>query len=205
MPRDPERSRQMRDERREQILAAALTLFADKGLAATKIAEIAREAGIAQGLVYHYFETKEAIYTAIVGRAMEQLASAALELEKLPLSPREKIATALGRLLEQIAESEEVARRFVLTSQVGVSIATPRQALAIHRKHRDVPYRVVARILRAGQRDGTVRPFDADQMATVFWTTVKGIAMHRVARGKRFVPPDPEILLSALFVDGRSR
>ena len=45
----------IKDTRREQILSAALKIFAARGFAATKISDIVRAGGISHGLVYHYF------------------------------------------------------------------------------------------------------------------------------------------------------
>ena len=49
-------------ERKQQLLDAAARLFADRGYAETRILDICREAGVAKGLFYWYFETKEAVF-----------------------------------------------------------------------------------------------------------------------------------------------
>ena len=54
------------EDRREQILDAAMRVFAEKGFARTTNKDIAREAGITAGLIYHYFESKEAVFKAII-------------------------------------------------------------------------------------------------------------------------------------------
>jgi len=54
------------EDRREQILDAAMHVFAQKGFARATNKDIAREAGITPGLIYHYFESKEALLMAIV-------------------------------------------------------------------------------------------------------------------------------------------
>lgn len=53
------------EDRREQIMEAALRVFAKKGYTRTSNKEIAREAGITPGLIYHYFASKEALLRAI--------------------------------------------------------------------------------------------------------------------------------------------
>src|SRR5829696_4229797 len=57
--------------RREQILQTALTLFAAQGFDATSTRQIAREAGIAEGLIFHYFPTKASLLTAILQDRLE--------------------------------------------------------------------------------------------------------------------------------------
>lgn len=56
--------RQQAEERREQILDAAIRIFCEKGFAGTTIRDIAREVGVTEGLLYHYFESKEALENA---------------------------------------------------------------------------------------------------------------------------------------------
>jgi len=56
--------RQQAEERREQILDAACRVFAEKGFAGTSIRDIAREIGVTEGLLYHYFENKEQLMHA---------------------------------------------------------------------------------------------------------------------------------------------
>ncbi len=54
------------EDRREQIIDAAMRVFAQKGFSRATNKDIAREAGITPGLIYHYFENKEAVFQAIV-------------------------------------------------------------------------------------------------------------------------------------------
>lgn len=56
--------RQQAEERREQILDAAIRIFCVKGFAGTSIRDIAREVGVTEGLLYHYFDSKEALEQA---------------------------------------------------------------------------------------------------------------------------------------------
>ena len=57
--------------RREQILKTALKLFAAQGFDATSTRQIAKEAGIAEGLIFHYFPTKASLLTAILEDRLE--------------------------------------------------------------------------------------------------------------------------------------
>ena len=52
-------------ERRRQILQAAVRTFAEKGYHAARVSDIAKEAGVAYGLVYHYFTSKEAVLESV--------------------------------------------------------------------------------------------------------------------------------------------
>lgn len=94
MPRTAEQLESIREESREKILSHSLRLFARQGYAATSVRQIAREAGISQGLLYNYFEGKEAVLRAIVERSMADIQES-FERAAGKATPRERI----GRLI----------------------------------------------------------------------------------------------------------
>src|ERR1043166_2154812 len=57
------------EDKRALILAAAVRVFAKQGYEATRVGDIAKEAGVAYGLVYHYFGSKEAVLEAVFREA----------------------------------------------------------------------------------------------------------------------------------------
>lgn len=69
---NPEKKTTLRDEkaeeRRIQLIDTALEIFAKKGFAKTSVRELAAEAGVAQGLMYHYFKSKDQLLEAVVER-----------------------------------------------------------------------------------------------------------------------------------------
>jgi len=69
-PRTSKQNSRIRDERREQILHAALKVFARCGFAAARMTDIAAEAGISTGLAYHYFASKEDLFHELVALAL---------------------------------------------------------------------------------------------------------------------------------------
>ncbi len=194
MPRSEAQNRQMRDERRAQILSTALNLFAARGLAATKITDIAAAARMSQGLLYHYFGTKEEIYVELIRVAFSGMNEAVRALEQMPLSPRDKIEKAITELVRLLTGDADFAQYFMLTAQASLSTAIPDEAAAIIRARRQAPYQAMARIMRAGQRDGSIRAHDADELAVVFWVLIKGLAMQRAAFGRKFRAPVPRLL-----------
>jgi AcrR family transcriptional regulator len=191
----------MRDARREQILTAALRVFSEKGLAATRISDIATASAISQGLLYHYFPSKEDIYAELVRTAITRMHDAAVGLARRKGSPAAKILMALTELVRMLEGREDVARYFMLTAQASFSSAVPPAVTALIRSQRLGPYRSMARIFRAGQRDGSIRRHDADELAVVFWTMIKGLAMQRAAFGKAFKAPDPHFLATIFLSD----
>jgi AcrR family transcriptional regulator len=65
------RWRRRKEARPEEILEAALSLFTEKGFAATRMNDIAKLAGISKGTLYLYFDSKEAIFKAVVQQLVE--------------------------------------------------------------------------------------------------------------------------------------
>jgi AcrR family transcriptional regulator len=63
----------MSDTRRAHVLDAARRVFADKGVEGASIREIAREAGYTAGALYSYFDSKEAIYGALLAESLDRL------------------------------------------------------------------------------------------------------------------------------------
>ncbi len=76
------RWRRRKQDRPAEILAAALKMFSMKGFAATKLDEVAKEAGVSKGTLYLYFESKEALFKAVVTEfVLPQIAKAEEQAE----------------------------------------------------------------------------------------------------------------------------
>ena len=60
------RWRRLPEERPKQILEAALAVFAERGLAAARLEDIAKRAGVSKGTIYLYFENKEELFRGVV-------------------------------------------------------------------------------------------------------------------------------------------
>jgi AcrR family transcriptional regulator len=73
VPRSSKQIERIRERSRERILRTALVLFARHGFARTSVRMLAEEAGISQGLLYNYFEGKQALLRAIYERHMEEV------------------------------------------------------------------------------------------------------------------------------------
>src|ERR1700753_3540305 len=65
-PSEP-RWRRLPEERPRQILAAALEVFGERGLAAARLEDIAKRAGVSKGTIYLYFSNKEELVRAMIG------------------------------------------------------------------------------------------------------------------------------------------
>ncbi len=91
MTTEPRWRRLEPDERREQILACAMKLFGERPYAAVSTTELAAQAGVARGLINHYFGTKRDLYLEVVRR---MVTIPRFAVEQLPDGPLEKRVTA---------------------------------------------------------------------------------------------------------------
>jgi len=90
------------DERRAQILACARRLFSERPYAAVSTSDIAREAGVARGLLHHYFGTKRELYLEVV-RQMVRVPSNPVPLQ----SPGRGLEVVIGESVERWLEMLE--------------------------------------------------------------------------------------------------
>jgi TetR/AcrR family fatty acid metabolism transcriptional regulator len=96
-------------DKREAILRAAIKVFAGKGYFNSKVADIAKEAGIADGTVYLYFKSKDEILHSFFDRAMEDfIAEGKKQLAEIE-SPKEKLRRIAQLHLERLGADRELA------------------------------------------------------------------------------------------------
>lgn len=99
-PQAPARRRR-KDDRPGEIVAAALSLWAERGFAATRADDIAARAGVAKGTIYLYFPTKEAIFIAAVET---RLAQALGRMEAGALASDASTRALLQAFFDEVAE-----------------------------------------------------------------------------------------------------
>ena len=96
-------------DKREAILRAAIRVFAHNGYFNSKVADIARDAGVADGTVYLYFKNKEDILHSVFHRSVDNaIAEARTQLASLQ-DPREKLRQIAHLHLERLGADRELA------------------------------------------------------------------------------------------------
>ena len=95
------------EDRREQIMDAAMRVFAQKGYSKATNKDIAREAGITTGLIYYYFESKEALLYAILEARTPLKLMASFPSQALALPPEQFFPMLLQQVLD-IVEGEDM-------------------------------------------------------------------------------------------------
>ncbi len=179
-------------ERKEQLLACAAELFAERGYAETRVADIVRAAGVAKGLFYWYFENKEAVFRELV------------EVNRLRL--RRAQGTAIDPAAEplmRIRQGAEASVRFMATYAHFFALLEvenlEKQFADELRKGTEVHAADVAAVLREGIADGTVRDENAELLAFGVVGTV-GYYGHFHRTGRLPIPVDELAAFVGRFV-----
>jgi AcrR family transcriptional regulator len=139
------------EEKRRLILDAAVRVFARQGYHDSRVGDIAKDAGVAYGLVYHYFESKEAVLEAVFREAWGRLVTAVGEVEASEAPAPEKLRTVIKIVLRTWRDDPNLVRLLVRevtrTSHLQREIDDIAQAFAL-----------LERIVAQGQEEGTIRP-----------------------------------------------
>jgi AcrR family transcriptional regulator len=118
------------DERREEIVAAAMRLFAGHGYAGTTTDAVARAAGISQPYVVRLFGGKRALFVAVVDAAFDTIASALADVPRTA-SPDERLAI-MREVYREITDRRELALVIVQAVGAAVDDADVRAAVQAH-------------------------------------------------------------------------
>lgn len=92
-----------------RLLREARRAFSDKGLADTRIDDIARAAGVTKQLVYHYFGSKEQLFASVLDESAQELLADLLTLELDHLPPTQALRLLLGHLFDQYRADPELS------------------------------------------------------------------------------------------------
>ena len=90
------------EQRREQLLDAAVDLAAGGDVGAVSVQDLARRAGVSEGLLYHYFPTKDALVAAALRRAADALLAELDIAATSDGSPQERLAAGLAAYLDHV-------------------------------------------------------------------------------------------------------
>jgi TetR/AcrR family transcriptional regulator, fatty acid metabolism regulator protein len=148
----------MGEDRSRQILDAAVKVFAAEGYEASRVGDIAREAGVAYGLVYHYFGSKDAVLEAVFHEAWGRLLAAVALAEQTGEDAAEQLALVVKIVLRTWRDDPDLVR--LLVREV---TRNPH----IHDELDEIgqAFASLERIVRRGQAEGTFRPEPDAQVA----------------------------------------
>jgi TetR/AcrR family fatty acid metabolism transcriptional regulator len=139
-------------DKKDAILRAAVTVFAEKGYFNAKVADVARVAGIADGTVYLYFKSKEEILHSIFDQAMKKfIAEGKRELAKID-SPVDRLKKIAELHLKRLGDDRELAIVFQVELRGSTKFMQEFSASGFH-DYLDV----ICKTIEHGQRAGVFR------------------------------------------------
>ena len=179
------------EEKRRLILDAAVRVFARKGFHTCRVGDISEEAGVAHGLLYHYFSSKDELLETVFRETWSDLLAAIREVEASEAPAREQLRQVAAIMLRAWRRQPDLVR--VLVRDVARSPALLGRVDAL-----DDALSEIARIVERGQADGEFRPdLDPRLASLVFyggietiltsWVLGRGGDDEDVARAERVV------------------
>jgi TetR/AcrR family fatty acid metabolism transcriptional regulator len=141
-------------EKRRAILHAAVRVFAEKGYQGCRIADVARQAGVAYGLVYHYFQSKEALLESVFAEQWTLFIQSIRAIAEGPGTAPDQLASVC-RFAIDVYKTAPAAVRVLL-----LEVARTPNALRAGstRDTFETALRLVADVVRRGQTAGELRP-----------------------------------------------
>jgi len=106
------RKRKPYQERRQELMAAAAKLFAERGYDATRVSDIVAAVGVSQATFFWYFPTKEHVLVAMMEEMVEELLRLAAEMRRMGLSARERIVALVAKTFDLFVPRLELVELF---------------------------------------------------------------------------------------------
>ena len=150
-------------DRRRQILDAAIRVFARQGFHSCRVSDIADEAGVAYGLVYHYFRSKEQVLNELFSERWSLLLAASEEVARQQISGREKLDAVARFIIDSYRHDPELMKVII--------VEVTRAANSFGRTHLaeiSRAYDAIARIVSDAQAAGEFRA-DIDAGFASMW------------------------------------
>jgi TetR/AcrR family fatty acid metabolism transcriptional regulator len=149
-------------DKRRLILDAAVRVFAHQGFHSTRVSDIADEAGVAYGLVYHYFNSKDEVLNELFIERWSLLLVAIEEADRTGSGPREKLGAVAGFIFDSYRHDPELMKVII--------VEVTRAANSFGQTHLEEirrAYEGIAKIVADGQASGTLRSDVAPMFASM--------------------------------------
>ncbi len=157
------------EEKRRLILDAAVRVFARKGFHSARVGDIAAEAGVAHGLLYHYFDSKNALLHTVFRETWTALLEAVREVEESDFPAREQVRRVAAIVLRTWRREPDLVR--VLVREVTRSPQIQNEVEELSQA-----FAAIERIVAAGQARGELRsPPPARLAAIIFYGALEEI------------------------------
>jgi TetR/AcrR family fatty acid metabolism transcriptional regulator len=150
-------------DKRRLILDAAITVFARQGFHHCRVSDVADEAGVAYGLVYHYFDSKEEMLNELFLERWQIMLDAISEIDaRDELPPREKLYEVAGFIIDSYRHEPDLMKVII--------VEVTRAANSFGRLHLDKireAYARIADIVESARQDGVFKQDISAQFAAM--------------------------------------
>ncbi len=174
MPRTELANRAIREQRQAQIRPEAARLFTHQGYDGTRIDEIAHAVSMSKGLLYHYFGSKEALYTTRVDRASRGTVQLFEDAVRRPGTAADRLRWLVQQIQAGLTKQPDM---FMVVMQALVSDVVPgparEQAIRFTREAQTW----MGAFIREGQQAGDVVAGDSDKLALLLGSCIQGLAV----------------------------
>ncbi|GIN10906.1 hypothetical protein J26TS2_07730 [Shouchella clausii] len=170
-PRTKEQNEEIRRQRKREILQAALVVYAEKGYSATEIGDVAKQAGLARGLVYHYFENKQALFRELYEHMMNKTQQTTVSHFRQKGSVFELFSEYARFVCRQVLEEPAVSRFYTRISLDIQYLYTEDDQFSSFEWVKTF-IQPITSAMEKGMQQGTIRQGSASLMAMQFWGAV---------------------------------
>jgi AcrR family transcriptional regulator len=195
MPRTEEENQRIREEQKKKILEGAIRAFAHNGFPATKMADIAAEANVSYGLVYHYFPNKEQVLAELTDMAVQKVSELTQQALDMPGTPLDRLHWLVSMNLQHLQKKPEAMMVFHrLVAETGSRHDCRALASRI-----DVLFaEAMSRLIVKGQEAGQIAHDDPALLVMALQACLRGLAFCAMKGGCEQGFPDADILLRLL-------
>ena len=193
-----------KEEKKQEILKAAMRVFAQNGVVQTKMADIAEAAAIGKGTIYEYFRSKEDIFAEAYSHIFLETEKRITAVLESPIQPEEKLRMLMAVTLEALlGDGGEFAGIMMAFWSEGIRNKNERIIKIIDLKRIYSDYRVIiAGILEEGMRKGQFREMDTFMTASVIIGAMDGLLLQCIMDPKAFAPEKAMEVLFDIFLRG---
>lgn len=171
-----------KEARPQEILDAALAVFAEKGFAAARLDQVARAAGVSKGTLYLYFDSKEALFEAVVRSAIvPRIASAEALLQEHRGSATEFLRKLYGMFATLMADPQVAAIPKLVIAESG---NFPDLARFYLREVVGRGLQLMQAVLELGATRGEFRKVNAAHVTRLMIAPVLFLALWRTSLGR---------------------
>ncbi|HEX8650479.1 MAG TPA: TetR/AcrR family transcriptional regulator [Pyrinomonadaceae bacterium] len=169
-------------DKREAILRAATRVFAGNGYFNSKVADIARAAGVADGTVYLYFKSKEEILRSIFDRTVDEAITEGRKQLEAIADPREKLRRIAHLHLERLGADRDLAVVFQVELRGSTKFMEEFSAAGFAEY-----LRMIRASIEEGQRAGLFRAsINAKVAAKIFFGALDEMATNWILSKRRY-------------------